>query len=214
VSTLKVFDAKGAPVGDVEVADRLLVLDRGQQAVHDLVVDHMARQRAGTASTLRKGEVAGSNRKPWRQKGTGRARAGYRQSPVWRGGAVAFGPHPREYGGKVNKKVARLAFVRALSERIQDGSLKVVESLDVQEPKTRAFAQMMKALGIAGGALFLPEKVSRNMGLAARNIPGIEVVPASVASVYQLLRYPAVVSDRAGIAVLTGRLDRDRESRG
>ena len=101
MSKLTVYSTAGSAVGEHEVDDSLLVLDKGEQAVHDVVVAQLAARRSGTASTLRKGEVAGSNRKPWPQKGTGRARAGYRQSPVWRGGGVAFGPHPRDYGLKV-----------------------------------------------------------------------------------------------------------------
>jgi large subunit ribosomal protein L4 len=115
MSKLTIYNMQGAAVGDMDVDAGLLVLKKGTQAVHDVIVNGLARGRAGTASTLAKGEVAGSNKKPWRQKGTGRARAGYRQSPVWRGGGVAFGPHPRRYGGKVNRKVAKLAFQRAFS---------------------------------------------------------------------------------------------------
>jgi large subunit ribosomal protein L4 len=210
MSKLSVHDMRGGALGEMDFPDALLT-KRGQQAVHDVVVAYQAGLREGSASTLGKGAVAGSGKKPWRQKGTGRARAGYRQSPVWRGGGVAFGPHPREYGGKVNKKVARLAFRRALSEKIRDGELKVVESLDMEEPKTRRFVQMLKSLGIRGPALFLPEKVSRNVGLAARNVGDVEVVPASAANVYQILRYPVVVADRAGVGVLARRLDPGRE---
>jgi len=206
VSKLKVYDAKGSAVGDCEVADELLVLDKGEQAVHDAVVACLAHQRAGTASTLRKGEVAGSNKKPWRQKGTGRARAGYRQSPVWRGGAVAFGPHPRKYGGKLNRKVARLAFSRALSEKIRDGAVKVLESLELEEAKTRGFLALMKSLEITGPALVVSGKVQRNLALAARNVPNAEVIPASVVNVYQVLRYPLIVVDREGMDILKRRL--------
>ncbi|MBM4143108.1 MAG: 50S ribosomal protein L4 [Lentisphaerae bacterium] len=209
MSTLKVYDGKGAPAGAFEVDDALLVLDRGEQAVHDAVTAYRARQRAGTASTLRKGEVAGSNRKPWRQKGTGRARAGLRQSPVWRGGGVAFGPHPRKYGGKVNRRVARLAFSRALSERISAGDVKVVESLEMAEGKTRGFVAFLKALKIEGRALVLAARVGRNLALAARNVAGVEVLPAAAANVYQVLRYPVIVADREGMEVLRQRLERD-----
>ena len=106
MSTIKLFTPAGEPAGDMTVDDVRLVLDKGGQAVKDTVVATMNARRAGTASTLSKGEVAGSNKKPWRQKGTGRARAGLRQSPVWRGGGVAFGPHPRSYEMKLNRKVA------------------------------------------------------------------------------------------------------------
>ncbi|MBU0678134.1 MAG: 50S ribosomal protein L4, partial [Verrucomicrobia bacterium] len=112
---------KGESIGDFDFSDELLVHDKGLQALQNAVVAHRAAQRAGSASTLTKSEVAGSGRKPWRQKGLGRARAGYRQSPVWRGGGVAFGPKPRSYAKKISKKGARLAFRRAFSEKIAAG---------------------------------------------------------------------------------------------
>lgn len=204
---LKVYDMKGASVGNYDLADELLVLDKGTQAVHEAVVAHCAHRRAGTASTLRKGEVAGSNKKPWRQKGTGRARAGYRQSPVWRGGSVAFGPHPRDYSRKVNKKVAKLAFRRALSENIAGDGFKVVDEVVLEEGKTRLFKAMMKSLKVSGPVLFVMGKVEKNIELAARNIPNVEVVPAAAVHVYHLLRYPMMVVDRAGMAELTKRLE-------
>ena len=108
MSAIKLFKSTGEPGGDVALDDALLVLDRGAQAVKDVVVATRNARRAGTASTLSKGEVAGSNKKPWKQKGTGRARAGLRQSPVWRGGAVAFGPRPRSFASKINRKVMQL----------------------------------------------------------------------------------------------------------
>ena len=208
MSKLKIYDAKGTEVGDYEVADNLLVLERGTQAVRDAVVAHLAGVRAGTASTLRKGEVAGSNKKPWRQKGTGRARAGYRQSPVWRGGGVAFGPHPRSFELKLNKKVNQLAFRRAISDRIAAGEVKVVDSLELPEAKTKAFASLMKALGISKPALFIVGKVGRNVVMASRNIEDVEGVRASDVNVYQILRYPAIVADRAGMEQVKARLEK------
>jgi len=207
MSTLKVYDKTGTAVGDYEVADGLMVLNRGEQAIRDSVVAYLAGLRAGTASTLSKGEVAGSNKKPWRQKGTGRARAGYRQSPVWRGGGVAFGPHPRSFAQKLNKKVGRLAFQRAFSEKVAAGEVKVVDTLSLQEAKTRAFAALMKALGVTAPALFVVDKVDRNVVLAARNMEGVEVVRASDVNVYQVLRYPALVVSKAGMEQVKARLE-------
>ena len=171
------------------------------------MVAHRAAKRAGTASTKSKGEVAGSNKKPWRQKGTGRARAGYRQSPVWRGGGVAFGPKPRDYSKKMNRKVARLAFRRAFSEKLTAGQVKVVDNLTVDEAKTKAFVAMMKALGIERKVLVVVDTADDKLLLAARNISGVEVVKAAEASVYQLLRYPEIVVDRAGMDILMARLE-------
>lgn len=208
MSKLAIYDMKGAAVGDVEFADNLIVTDKGEQAVHDAVVAHLAGIRSGTASTLSKGEVAGSNKKPWRQKGTGRARAGLRQSPVWRGGGVAFGPKPRSYAMKVNRKVARLAFHRAFSEKVQSGSVRVLEGLKLEAPRTRALAGMLKAMKLNKRVLILVDSLDRNVTLACRNMPDVEVVRANDVSVYQLLRHPNVLVTREGMDRITERLTR------
>lgn len=196
MATIKMYGRDGRDTGEVEVADDMLILDRGEQAVRDAVVARNASLRAGTASTLRKGEVAGSNKKPWKQKGTGRARAGYRQSPVWRGGGVAFGPHPRDFSIKVNKKVVRLAFRRALSERIADGAVKLVDDLSLAAPKTKELRGVLEALG-APSALIVVPAWDDNLLLSARNLQGVEVTTVRNCSVYQVLRYPAIVMTRA-----------------
>ena len=196
MATIKMYGRDGRDSGEVEVADDMLILDRGEQAVRDAVVARNASLRAGTASTLRKGEVAGSNKKPWKQKGTGRARAGYRQSPVWRGGGVAFGPHPRDFSIKVNKKVVRLAFRRALSERIAAGAVKLVDDLSLAAPKTKELRGVLEALG-APSALIVVPAWDDNLLLSARNLQGVEVTTARNCSVYQVLRYPAIVMTRA-----------------
>ena len=196
MATIKMYGRDGRDSGEVEVADDMLILDRGEQSVRDGIVARNASLRAGTASTLRKGEVAGSNKKPWKQKGTGRARAGYRQSPVWRGGGVAFGPHPRDFSIKVNKKVVRLAFRRALSERIAAGAVKLVEDLSLAAPKTKELRGVLEALG-APSALIVVPAWDDNLLLSARNLQGVEVTTVRNCSVYQVLRYPAIVMTRA-----------------
>jgi large subunit ribosomal protein L4 len=206
MSTLKIYDQQGTAVGDFDLADDTLVLDKGAQAVHEALVAYMAAQRTGSASTLRKGEVAGSNKKPWRQKGTGRARAGYRQSPVWRGGGVAFGPHPRSFALKVNKKVARLAFRRAFSDKVQSGQVRMLDQLTMAEAKTKSFAGLLKSLGIDRPALFVVDKVEKNVARASRNIPNVEVAAAKDVNIYQLLRYPVVVVSRSGMDQMQLRL--------
>ena len=206
MSTIKLFSAAGEAAGDVTVADELLVVDRGDQAVKDAVVATLSARRAGTASTLSKGEVAGSNKKPWAQKGTGRARAGLRQSPVWRGGAVAFGPRPREYGQKVNHKVAQLAFRRALSARIVDGGLRAVERFDLPEAKTKVLAALLGKLGIDRGCLIVVDRPDAGLVRAARNIPKVAVVRAAEIGVYELVRHRTVLATRAGLDALTARL--------
>lgn len=196
MATIKMYGRDGRDSGEVEVADDMLILDRGEQSVRDAIVARNASLRAGTASTLRKGEVAGSNKKPWKQKGTGRARAGYRQSPVWRGGGVAFGPHPRDFSIKVNKKVVRLAFRRALSERIAAGAVKLVDDLSLAAPKTKELRGVLEALG-APSALIVVPAWDDNLLLSARNLQGVEVTTVRNCSVYQVLRYPAIVMTRA-----------------
>ena len=154
MSKIPLKNIGGESVGEYEVADNLLVLDKGDQAVHEAVVAYNAHQRAGTASTLSKSNVSGTGAKPWKQKGLGRARAGYKQSPIWRGGAVAHGPHPRKYHKKVGKKVGQLAFQRAFSAKVDQGEITVIENLAVTTPKTKEFSAVLKNLGLDRGALF------------------------------------------------------------
>lgn len=206
MSTLEVRNMEGQAAGTLEIQDDLLVLGKGEQAVHEAVVAFLAAQRAGTASTLSKGEVAGSNRKPWRQKGTGRARAGYRQSPIWRGGAVAFGPHPRSYRKKTPRKVARLAFRRVLSEKIAAGAITVIDELSMPEAKTKGFVRMLRALDIAAPALVLLQGADENIERSARNVPGIELAQASSVTTYQVLRFPVVLASKAAMETLKNRL--------
>jgi len=207
MSTIKLFSPAGDPTGDVKVDDAQLVLDKGAQAVKDTVVATLNARRAGTASTLSKGEVAGSNKKPWRQKGTGRARAGLRQSPVWRGGSVAFGPHPRSYAKKINHKVAQLAFRHALSSKIQEGHVVAIERFEVEAAKTKALAALLKKMGgTRGGCLLVVAENDANLVRAARNIPKVAVVRAAEVGVYELVRYRTVLATRAGLDALTARL--------
>src|SRR5436190_19474886 len=147
---IPVKDLSGKKAGDYEVKVTLIEDGRGTQAVHDVVVAHRANQRSGTASTKNVGEVAGTNKKPWRQKGTGRARAGSFQSPLWRGGGVVFGPKPRDFGKKVSKSTKQLALRKALSERLKSGDVLVVEELKLESPKTREFVFALKALQMEG----------------------------------------------------------------
>jgi len=207
MSKLKVLDIKGSPAGEMEVSDSLLEGVRGAGAVHEAVVNFLAVARSGTASTLTKGEVRGSGKKPWRQKGTGRARAGYKRSPVWRGGGVVFGPKPRDYGGKVNRKVAKLAFRRAVSEKIVNGDMIVVDSLELAEAKTKVFVEMMKNLKLAGSTLFVVEGIEPAVKLSSRNIASVELVRAQDVDVYRLLKYSNVVVTKAGMELLVKRLE-------
>lgn len=206
MSRIPITNSAGVSSGEMEIADDILVNNRGQQALKDVIVAYRASLRAGTASTLTKGEVAGSNRKPWAQKGLGRARAGYRQSPVWRGGGVVFGPKPRSYRKDVNRKVVQLAFRRAFSEKILGKALRVVDELQLADAKTKSLLAILKAQSIQGPVLIVLEKSNANVRLAARNLRQIELAVASDVHPYQLFRYPTVVATKAAMVTLVDRL--------
>src|SRR2546425_6168533 len=150
---LTIKDTKGNDQGELEVKFPLIEDGKGTQAVHDTVVGYMAAQRMGTACTKNVGEVAGTNKKPWRQKGTGRARAGSFQSPLWRGGGVVFGPKPRDFGKKVGRKTRQLALRKALTERLNSGDILVVDELKVDSPKTKGFVDLLKRFELGGTVL-------------------------------------------------------------
>ncbi len=206
MSKIPLKSIKGESIGDYEFADHLLVLDKGDQAVHEAVVAYSAHQRAGTASTKSKANVSGTGAKPWKQKGLGRARAGYKQSPIWRGGAVAHGPHPRKYTKKLSKKVVKLAFRRAFSAKVDQGEITVIDDLALSAPKTKEFTAVLKGLGLDRGALFIVDSNTDNVLLASRNIPKVEIVTAALANTYQLLRYKNVIITKAGMEALETRL--------
>src|SRR5213076_942648 len=149
---LSVKDTQGQDQGELEVKFALIENGKGTQAVHDTVVAYRAAQRSGTACTKNVGDVSGSNKKPWRQKGTGRARAGSFQSPLWRGGGVVFGPKPRDFGRKISKSTKQLALRKALSERLKSGDVVVVEDIRLSSPKTKEFVALLGALAVEGTA--------------------------------------------------------------
>lgn len=212
MSSLKIYNGEGACVGEHVLPAGCEVADKGAQAMHDAVVTFLANQRSGTASTLSKGAVSGSNRKPWRQKGTGRARAGLRQSPVWRGGGVAFGPHPRSFARKLPRQVARLAFQRAFSERVKDGVMRVLSAApELAEPRTRLFAEWIRRQEVVLPALLVFKRIDDNLRLAARNFPGIELVTASHVNTYQILRHAAILVMQDAMPVLQQRLGAENE---
>jgi large subunit ribosomal protein L4 len=161
----------GQDQGELEVKFPIIEDGKGTQAVHDAVVAYRAAQRSGTACTKNVGEVTGTNKKPWRQKGTGRARAGSFQSPLWVGGGVVFGPRPRDFTKKISKKTKELALRKALSERIKAGDVVVVDDLTLTSSKTKAFDGLLLALDLAGTTLIVSVGIDKNLTLASRNIP-------------------------------------------
>jgi len=206
MTTLLLKDCKGKKLGEITLSERFTVANKGAQAVHQAVVTHQAHQHQGSANTQRKGEVAGSGKKPWKQKGLGRARAGYRQSPVWRGGGVAFGPHPRKVRKQVPRKVARLAFARAFGERAEAGQVMVLDDMKLATPRTKEIFALLKALEIKGKTLLILDALDANIYLAARNLQDVEVVCASNVNTYQIIRYPQIVITKAGMEKLEQRL--------
>ena len=193
---------------EVSVDQSVLTLDKGAQAVKDAVTAIRNAMRAGSASTKGKGEVAGSNRKPWKQKGTGRARAGFRQSPVWRGGGVAHGPKPRSYQQKVNKKVMKLAFARAVSEKLAGGRVTVVDEFRFEAPKTKLMAALLKSLGIERTAVIVQKDVDETVVRVMSNLPGIDYCTADALDVYTVLANRDLVCDKAGYDALVARISR------
>ena len=211
MSKVAIYNLNGEAAGEKEVADGLLELKRGKQAVLDVVTAYRAGLRAGTASTKKRGEVSGGGRKPYKQKGTGRARQGSIRSPILRGGGVVFGPHPRDYAKKVNKKLAALAFRRALSEKIAAGAVAVAAGLEGIEPKTKALAGLLKKAAGGRAALLVTGAASKNLNQAARNLPKAEATTAAQANTYQVMRYPVLVADAAGLDALAARLSEGME---
>jgi large subunit ribosomal protein L4 len=203
---IKVSNISGQSVGECEIADTMLEPKRGAQALQEALTAYRANQRAGSASTKTKGEVAGNGMKPWRQKGTGRARAGYRQSPIWRGGGVVFGPKPRDYTKQMNKQVSRLALRRALTDKLSGGQVIVVDQFTVAAPKTKHVVEALGKLQAGTKALLVLDQVPRDVTLAARNLPTVEVVSAANLNVYQLSRYPSIVMSQAALGQLEKRL--------
>ena len=180
---------------------------RGTQAVHDAVVALRANRRAGTHSVKTKATVQKSGAKPWRQKGTGRARAGYASSPVWRGGGVVFGPHPRDYSKKVSKKTKKLALKKALGERIKNGDVNVVENFQLANPKTKDLMNQLSAWKVDRSVLLIEDKPNQNLLLASRNVPKVELVSVDNVNTEQLLRYNKILISNEALAKLGQRLN-------
>ena len=179
---------------------------RGTQAVHDAVVAMRANRRSGSANTKTKAEVAYSGKKPWRQKGTGRARAGYTSSPVWAGGGVVFGPKPRDYSKKVSRSVKKLAFLKAFSARLIAGDILVTDSIQVGSPKTRDFVSLLKTHTDAEKVLVISSKFDEATYLAARNIQPVQLHTASEVSTEQLLAFQKIIVTNEALARLAERL--------
>jgi large subunit ribosomal protein L4 len=198
----KVLTVEAAKAARIEVVEN----GRYTQVVHDTVVALRANRRSGTASVKTKATVSGSGSKPWRQKGTGRARAGYRSSPVWVGGGVVFGPHPRDYSKKVSKANKRLALRKALSERIKSGDVLVVDTFVVAQPKTKQFVAALAALTSEARTLVISAAFDDTTYLAGRNVGPTLLMTAAEVNTEHLLNYRKIVLTEDGLAQLADRI--------
>jgi large subunit ribosomal protein L4 len=207
---LTVKNINGQGEGELEVRFPLIENGKGTQAVHDVVVAYMAAQRSGTACTKNVGEVAGSNKKPWRQKGTGRARAGSVRSPLWRGGGVVFGPKPRDFRKKVSQSTKQLALRKAISERLQAGDIVIVDEIKLAAPRTKDFLAALAALDLRGHTVMvITERVEPNVVLAARNVLFAEVTTSDTFNTYEALRSDKLLFTRGAFETLEQRLAKD-----
>ena len=182
----------------------------GTQALHETVVAYQANRRAGTHSTKTKATVAGSGKKPWRQKGTGNARSGYKQSPVWSGGGVVFGPHPRDYSKKTNKNVKQLALRKAISSRVNAGEVYLIPTISLTKPKTKELVSQLKDGGLdaKASALLVLEAPDQNIYLASRNHPRLETTTGDLVNAEQLLRYDRIFITDGALGKLSTRLQK------
>lgn len=204
---LAIKDLKGNPTGELDVTFEVIETGRGTQAVHDTVVAFMAGRRRGTASAKTMGEVNGSGKKPWRQKGTGRARAGSFASPLWRGGGVVHGPKPRDFSKKVNKKVAKLSLRKAMSERLKAGDIMIVDDFKLATPKTKEFVGVLRSLGVDGNTtLVVIGSADAGVERASRNVLGVGLATATSVNTYELLRYDKLVFTKEAFAQVEARL--------
>src|SRR5215469_3971397 len=203
---IAIKNLEGKDQGQYEVKFPVIEDGRGTQAVHDVVVAYRAGQRSGTASTKNVGEVAGTNKKPWRQKGTGRARAGSFQSPLWVGGGVVFGPRPRDFSKKVSKKTKQLALRKALSERLKAGDVVVVDDLKLGSPKTKEFVSALAKLELKGSMVVVSAGVNKNLSLASRNVPGVALATSDSLNTYDVLRPAKLLFTKSAFQQVESRL--------
>lgn len=194
-----IFDMKGAKVGEYELSEAVFGIEPNEAVLHASVKNHLANQRQGTQSALTKGEVSFTTKKPWRQKGTGRARAGYAGSPIWRHGGVAFAPKPRDYSYTLTKKTRRLAMKSALSVKAAEGAIVVIDDLKVSEIKTKPFAELLNKLGAAGKTMVITETADQAVVRSARNIPGVSTTTATIISPYEILNNGMLVVSKSAL---------------
>ena len=204
---IPVYNAKGEKTSRVKVDDSVFKIEPNEDVVYRAVLAEMTNSRQGTHSTKTRSEVRGGGRKPWRQKGSGKARAGTIRSPIWRGGGVVFGPKPRDYKNRLPKKMKQLARRSALSQRVKEQAVYVIDEMIIGDPKTKDFRKLLLGLGIDKKKVtVLVGEMETNLSLSARNMPNVFLIPAADASTYDLLDCEAVLFDKAGIKKLSDQL--------
>ena len=194
-----VYDMSGKQVGEIELSEAVFGVTPNASVVHDVVKNHLANCRQGTQSALTRAEVSGGGRKPWRQKGTGRARQGSTRAPQWTHGGIVFAPKPRDYSYTLNKKSRRLALKSALSAKAIEQNIVVIDSIKMEAPKTKDFAAFLAAIGADCKALVVTATPDANVVLSGRNIPGCEVTFANLINVYDIVNAKKLVVDKAAL---------------
>ena len=199
---VKIVNMSGKEVGEITLSDKLFGADVNGAVLHAAVRAYLMNQRQGTQSTLTRTEVSGGGKKPWRQKGTGRARQGSTRSPQWTHGGVAFAPKPRSYRYTVNKKVRKLAIKSALSTKASAQKLIVIDAIKFDAPKTKAFAAFMSAVNASAKSLVVTAAPDQNVALSGRNLPGVKTTMANMINTYDILKYDTLVVDKASLTVI------------
>lgn len=199
MTKVSVLSQTGASVGEIELNDAIFGIEPNEAVLFDAVVAQRASLRQGNHKVKNRSEVAGGGRKPWRQKGTGRARQGSIRSPQWRGGGIVFGPTPRSYSYKLPKKVRRLALKSALSAKVVEQNFLVLDALTLAAPKTKEFTRILKDLSLEKKSLFVTADLDENVALSARNIPGVTVLTANGINVLDLLGHEKVVFTKSAV---------------
>ena len=197
-----VYDMSGKQVGEIELSAAVFGVEPNAAVVHDVVKNHLANCRQGTQSALTRAEVSGGGRKPWRQKGTGRARQGSTRAPQWTHGGIVFAPKPRSYAYTLNKKVKRLALKSALSAKVAENNLVVIDSIKMDSIKTKTFANFLNAVGAEKKPLVVTAEADQIVVKSGRNIPGCEVTFANLLNVYDIVNANKLVVDKAALAKL------------
>ena len=195
-----VLDMSGKVVGEIELSEAIFGVEVNQSVVHDVVKNHLANCRQGTQSALTRAEVSGGGRKPWRQKGTGRARQGSTRAPQWTHGGIVFAPKPRDYSYTLNKKTRRLALKSVLTAKATEQNIVVIDAIKMEAPKTAEFAKFLAAVGCEGKTLVVTAAADSNVVKSGRNIPGCEITFANLINVYDIVNASKLVVDKAALA--------------